>query len=48
MECTLSKFADYTRLSGAVDMPEGQDAIQTDLDKFKERACVNLMKFSKA
>jgi len=27
IECNLSKFAGYTRLSGAVNMPEGQDSI---------------------
>ncbi|RMC20203.1 hypothetical protein DUI87_01049 [Hirundo rustica rustica] len=45
IECTLSKFPEETKLWGAVNMLEGRDAIQSDLDRW---ACANLMKFNKS
>ena len=46
IKCTLSKFADNTKLSGVLNTLE--DAIQRDLSSLERQAHASLMKFSKA
>ncbi|KAK4828075.1 hypothetical protein QYF61_023135 [Mycteria americana] len=46
--CTLSKFANDTKLGGAVDSLDGRHTLQRDLDRLESWAVTNCIKFNES
>ncbi|PKU49656.1 rna-directed dna polymerase from mobile element jockey- hypothetical protein [Limosa lapponica baueri] len=47
-ECTVNRFADDTKLGGAVHSFKGQEALKRNLDRSEHRAMINGMKFNRS
>lgn len=46
-ECIIKRFANVTKLSGAVDSLVERDAMQRSLNSLDEQASVNITKFTR-
>jgi len=47
LQAVSSKFADDTKLGGAVASTEGEEDLQSDVDKLENWASTNHMKYNK-